>query len=60
MGGASPLAKVDQLIDNGLKAEPLGQRGRQSRPALAMAWVSSKQVSSCSRVWEDRIEKVPF
>src|SRR6266540_3746578 len=31
-----------------------------SRPALAMAWVSSKQVSSWSRVWEDCIEKVPF
>src|SRR6266536_3494980 len=30
-----------------------------SRPALAMAWVSSKAMSSWSRVWEDPIEKVP-
>jgi hypothetical protein len=30
-----------------------------SSPALAIAWVSSKQVSSCSRVWEDVIENLP-
>src|SRR6266508_4104551 len=30
-----------------------------NRPASAMAWVSSKQMSSWSRMWEDRIEKVP-
>jgi hypothetical protein len=30
-----------------------------SRPALATAWVSSKQMSSWSRVWEDPIEKAP-
>jgi hypothetical protein len=30
-----------------------------SRPALATAWVSSKQVSSWSRVWEDAFESVP-
>jgi hypothetical protein len=30
-----------------------------SRPALAMTWVSSKQLSSWSRVWEDPIEKAP-
>jgi hypothetical protein len=30
-----------------------------SRPALATAWVSSKQVSSWTRVWEDAIENVP-
>jgi hypothetical protein len=31
-----------------------------SRPALATAWVSSKQLSSWSRVWEDPIENLPF
>jgi hypothetical protein len=56
---ASPLAQVDQLVGGLLDAEPLGQVAGSSRPALAMAWVSSKQVSSWSRVWEDRIEKVP-
>jgi len=30
-----------------------------SSPALATAWVSSKQMSSWSRVWEDAIGKVP-
>jgi len=30
-----------------------------SGPALAIAWVSSKQVSSWSRVWEDVIENLP-
>jgi hypothetical protein len=30
-----------------------------SSPALAMAWVSSKQVSSWSGVWQDRIENLP-
>jgi hypothetical protein len=30
-----------------------------SSPALATAWVSSKQVSSWSRVWQDAIEHAP-
>jgi hypothetical protein len=30
-----------------------------SSPALATAWVSSKQMSSWSRVWEDVIENLP-
>jgi hypothetical protein len=30
-----------------------------SSPALAIAWVSSKRVSSWSRVWEDVIENLP-
>jgi hypothetical protein len=59
MGRASPLAQVDQRIGRLLDAQPLGQRGRQQQAALAMAWVSSKQMSSWSRVWEDPIENVP-
>ena len=59
MGGASPLAQVDQLVGGLLDAQPLGQRGRQQQPALAIAWVSSKQVSSWSRMWEDPIENLP-
>jgi hypothetical protein len=60
VGRTRPLAQVDQLVGGLLDAQPLGQRGRQQQAALAMAWVSSKQVSSWSRVWEDAIEKVPF
>jgi hypothetical protein len=59
MGRAGPLAQVDQLVGGLLDAQPLGQRGRQQQAALAMAWVSSKQMSSWSGVWEDCIEKVP-
>jgi hypothetical protein len=59
MGGASPLAQVDQRIGGLLDAQPLGQRGGSSGPALAIAWVSSKRVSSWSRVWEDAIENLP-
>jgi hypothetical protein len=54
-----PLAQVDRRIGGLLDAEPLGQRGRQQQAALATAWVSSKQMSSWSRVWEDPIENVP-
>jgi hypothetical protein len=32
---------------------------QRSRSASSMAWVSSKQMSSWARVWEDPIEKVP-
>jgi hypothetical protein len=56
---ASLLAQVDHLIGGLLDAQPLGQRGRQQQPALATAWVSSKQLSSWSRVWQDPIEKAP-
>jgi hypothetical protein len=59
MGGAGPLAQVDQRIGGLLDAQPLGQRGGSSGPALAIAWVSSKRVSSWSRVWEDAIENLP-
>jgi hypothetical protein len=59
MGGAGPLAQIDQLVGGLLDAQPLGQRGGQQQPALTMAWVSSKQLSSWSRVWEDPIENVP-
>ena len=44
--------------------EYLAPTRSQVLPRLAyltlMAWVSSKQVSSWSRVWEDPIENVPF
>jgi hypothetical protein len=30
-----------------------------SSPALPIAWVSSKQLSSWSRVWEDVFENLP-
>jgi hypothetical protein len=56
---ASPLAQVDQRIGGLLDAEPLGQVAASSRPALATAWVSSKQLSSWSRVWQDPIENAP-
>ena len=56
---ARPLAQIDQRIGGLLDAQPLGQRGGSSGPALAIAWVSSKRVSSWSRVWEDAIEKAP-
>ena len=59
MGCASPLAQVDHLIGGLLDAQPLGQRGRQQQAAMATAWVSSTQMSSWSRVWEDPIEKAP-
>jgi len=59
MGRAGPLAEVDHLVGGLLDAQPLSQVAGSSRPALATAWASSKQVSSWSRVWEDRIEKVP-
>jgi hypothetical protein len=42
-----------------LDAQPLGQGGRQQQAGVATAWVSSKQMSSWSRVWEDPIEKAP-
>ena len=56
---AGPLAQVDHLIGGLLDPQPLGQGAASSRPALATAWVSSKQLSSWSRVWEDPIENVP-
>jgi hypothetical protein len=59
---ARPVAQVDQRI-GGLLSMPTRSASvaASSRPALATAWVSSKQVSSWSRVWgEDAIEKVPF
>jgi hypothetical protein len=56
---AGPLAQVDQRIGGLLNAQPLGQGGRQQQTAFAMAWVSSKQMSSWSRVWKDFIEKCP-
>jgi hypothetical protein len=56
---ARPLAQIDQRIGGLLDPQPLGQGAASSRPALATAWVSSKQVSSWSRVWEDPIENVP-
>jgi hypothetical protein len=56
---ASPLAQVDRRIGGLLDAEPLGQVAASSRPALATAWVSSKQLSSWSRVWQDPIENAP-
>jgi hypothetical protein len=34
MGGASPLAQVDQRIGGLLDAQPLGQRGRQQQPRV--------------------------
>jgi hypothetical protein len=34
MGGASPLAQVDQRIGGLLDAQPLGQRGRQQQPSV--------------------------
>jgi hypothetical protein len=55
---ARPLAQVDQRIGGLLDAQPLV--AGSNRPALAIAWVSSKQLSSWSRVWEDPIENVPF
>jgi hypothetical protein len=48
MSRAGPLAQVDQLVGGLLDAEPLGQVAASSRPALAMAWVSSKQMASWS------------
>jgi hypothetical protein len=59
MGGASPLAQVDQRIGGLLDAQPLGQRGRQQQPRVGDRVVSSKRVSSWSRVWEDPIENLP-
>jgi hypothetical protein len=47
-----------ELIGGLLDAQPLGQRGGH-RPRVGHGVVSSKQMSSWSRVWEDRIEKVP-
>jgi hypothetical protein len=58
MGGASPLAQVDQRIGGLLDASRWASVAGSS-PALAIAWVSSKRVSSWSRVWEDVIENVP-
>jgi hypothetical protein len=60
MRRARPVAQVDQLVGGLLDAQPLGRVAASSRPALATAWVSSKQMSSWSRVWEDAIENVPF
>jgi hypothetical protein len=59
MGGASPLAHVDQRIGGLLDAQPLGQRGRQQQTGVGDRVVSSKRVSSWSRVWEDPIENLP-
>jgi hypothetical protein len=59
MGGASPLAQVDQRIGGLLDAQPLASVAGSSSPALAIAWVSSKRVSSWSRVWEDVFENLP-
>jgi hypothetical protein len=56
---ARPLAQIDQRIGGLLDPSRSARVAASSRPALATAWVSSKQVSSWSRVWEDPIEKVP-
>ena len=58
MGRAGPLAQVDQLVGGLLDAQPLASVAGSS-PALALGWVSSKRVSSWSRVWEDVIENLP-
>jgi hypothetical protein len=59
MGRAGALAQVDERIGGLLDAQPLGQGGRQQQARIGDRMVSSKQVSSWSRVWEDAIEKVP-
>jgi hypothetical protein len=59
MGGASPLTQVDQRIGGLLDARRWASVAGSSSPALVIAWVSSKRVSSWSRVWEDVIEKLP-
>jgi hypothetical protein len=41
VGGAGPLAQVDQLIGGLLEPEPLGQGGDSGRPALAIETVPS-------------------
>jgi hypothetical protein len=56
---ARPLAQVDQRIGGLLDPEPLGQGGSQQQARVGDGVVSSKQVSSRSRVWEDPIENVP-
>ena len=57
---ASPLAQVDdRIVGAGRSRAAQPAWPAAAGPALAMAWVSSKQMSSWSRVWEDPIEKAP-
>jgi hypothetical protein len=61
VGRTRPLAQVDQLVGGLLGVQPLGQGGRQQQARVGDGvGVSSQQVSSWSRVWEDAIEKLPF
>ena len=58
-GRAGLLAQVDQRIGGLLDAQPLGQRGRQQQARIGHRMDVVKQLSSWSRLWQDRIEKAP-
>jgi hypothetical protein len=57
--GAGAVTEVDQLIDDRLDPQRLGQRGRQQQPGVATAWSSSNTAPSPAGLWEDGIEKAP-
>jgi hypothetical protein len=57
---AGTVAEVDQLVDDRLEPEPLGQGGGQQQPGVGdRVVVVERDGESRSGLWEDGIEKVP-
>ena len=56
---AGTVAEVDQLVDERLEPEPLGQGGGQQQPGVGDRVVVIDRDDDPMGLWEDGIEKVP-